>query len=76
MKTITVTELRSNIYNLLEEVLTTGIPLEIKKGERKLRIAPVEPVDKFADMVFRPDVINGDPEDLVDIQWEYDIDLP
>ena len=42
MKTITVTELRGNIYNLLEEVLTTGIPLEINKGGRKLRIAPVE----------------------------------
>ncbi len=76
MKTISVTELRNNIYNLLEEVLTTGVPLEVKKGKRKLRIAPVEPVDKFADMEFQPDVINGDPEELVHIEWEYDIDLP
>ena len=76
MKTITVTELRGNIYNLLEEILTTGIPLEVKKGEHRLRIAPVEPVDKFADMEFRADVINGDPEDLVHIEWEYDVDLP
>ncbi|MEZ4865564.1 MAG: type II toxin-antitoxin system Phd/YefM family antitoxin [Caldilineaceae bacterium] len=76
MKTITVTELRGNIYNLLDEVLTTGIPLEIQKGGRKLRIVPVEPVDKFADMVFRPDVINGDPAELVHIEWEYDVDLP
>jgi prevent-host-death family protein len=37
MKTITVTELRANIYNLLEEVLATGVPLEINKGGRKLR---------------------------------------
>ncbi|MEM7126975.1 MAG: type II toxin-antitoxin system prevent-host-death family antitoxin [Chloroflexota bacterium] len=76
MKTITVTELRSNIYNLLEEILTTGIPLEINKGGRKLRISPVEPVDKFANMVYRPDVINGNPDDLVHIEWEYNIDLP
>lgn len=75
MKTITVTELRRNIYNLLEEVLTTGVPLEVDKGGRKLRIAPVEPVDKFADMVFQPDVINGNPEDLIHIEWEYNIDL-
>ena len=68
MKTVTVTELRGNIYNLLEEVLATGIPLEIKKGGRKLRIVPVEPVDKFANMVFRPDVINGDPADLVYVE--------
>lgn len=76
MKTITVTELRGNIYNLLDEVLATGAPLEIKKGGRKLRIVSVEPVDKFANMDFRPDVINGDPEDLIHIEWEHNIDLP
>lgn len=76
MKTITVTELRSNIYNLLEEVLVTGVPLEVTKGGRKLHITPVEPVDKFANMVFDPDVVNGDPEDLVHIEWEYNIALP
>ena len=32
MKTITITELRGNIYNLLDEVLNTGIPIEINKG--------------------------------------------
>jgi len=76
MKTITVTELRGNIYNLLEEILATGVPLEVKKGGRKLRIMPVEPVDKFANMTYRPNVINGDPEDLVHIEWEFNIDLP
>ena len=76
MKTVTITELRGDIYNLLDEILATGIPLEIKKGGRTLRIAPVEPVDKFANMLFRPDVINGDPADLVHIDWEYTVDLP
>lgn len=76
MKTITVTELRSNIYNLLDEVLTTGVPLAIKRGGRKLTIAPAEPVDKFANMAFRPDVINGNPDDLVHMAWEYNVDLP
>jgi hypothetical protein len=27
-------------------------------------------------MVFRPDVINGDPADLVHVEWEYNVDLP
>lgn len=76
MKTITVTELRGNIYNLLDEILATGVPLEINRGGRKLMIAPIEPVDKFAEMEFRPDVINGDPADLVHMEWEYTIDLP
>lgn len=76
MKTITVTELRSNIYNLLEEILTTGVPLEVKKGGRKLRIMPVKPVDKLQNLVYRPNAIKGDPEDLVHIEWEHNIDLP
>ena len=76
MKTVTVTELRSNIYNLLEEVLTTGVPLEINKGGRMLHITPHAPVDKFANLPARSDAINGDPADLVDIEWEVDIDLP
>ena len=78
MKTITPTELRANIYNLLDEVLDSGIPLEIQKGGRKLRIVPVEPVDKLQNLVHRPDAIQGDPEELVEISWEDEVklDLP
>lgn len=75
MKTVTPTELRADIYNLLEDVLTTGIPIEIKKGEKRLRIVPVEPVDKLDNLVARPEVIHGDPDDLIDISWEGEIDL-
>ena len=61
MKTVTPTQLRTNIYNLLDEVLKTGLPLEIKKGDKKLRIVPVEEVDKLQNLVARPDVIQGIP---------------
>lgn len=78
MKTVTPTELRANIYNLLEEVLTTGVPIEIKKGTQKLRIVPVDKVDKLQNLVVRPNVIQGDPQDLPDIHWEgvVQLDLP
>jgi hypothetical protein len=73
MKTVTPTELRTNIYNLLDEVLETGIPLEIKKADRRLLILPVEKVDKLQNLIVRPDVIQGNPEDLVDISWEDEV---
>lgn len=78
MKQITPTQLRANIYNLLDEVLETGIPLEIKKGDKKLRIVPVEKADKFKNLVPRPEAIQGDPDELVDINWidEVNLDLP
>ncbi len=75
MKKVTPTELRADIYNLLEEVLETGIPLEIVKGKRRLRIVPVKPADKLRNLVSRPEIIQGDPDDLVDISWEGELDL-
>jgi len=78
MKTVTPTQLRTNIYNLLDEVLKTGLPLEIKKGDKKLRIVPVDGVDKLKNLILRPDAIQGDPNDLVEISWgeEVNLDLP
>ena len=78
MKTITPTELRANIYKLLDEVLRTGLPIEIKKGNRRLRLIPVEKNDKFQNLVSRPNVIQGDPDDLVALSWEEEVtlDLP
>ncbi len=76
MKAVTVTELRGNIYKLLDEVLSTGVPLEVKKGRRKLRIMPVESVDKLKNLTYQPEVIRGDPEDLVHLEWEINLDLP
>jgi prevent-host-death family protein len=75
MKSITPTELRQNLYNLLDQVLETGIPLEINRKGKRLRIAPVETLDKLQCLVSRPGVINGDPEDLVSLQWEGEINL-
>ena len=78
MKTVTPTELRANIYKLLDEVLQTGLPLEIKKGEQRLRIVPIEQKDKFQNLISRPDVIQGDPESLAALNWEeaVNLDLP
>lgn len=70
MKTITATELRGNIYKLLKEVLATGVPIEIKKRGKKLRIVPVDNIDKLINLKPRPDVIQGNPDDLIDIPWE------
>jgi len=76
MKTITPTELRENIYKLLDQVLETGVPVEIKRRGKIVRIAPAEKVDKFKNLAYRPEVIQGEPAELVDLAWEVDLDLP
>ena len=78
MKTVTPTQLRSDIYNLLDEVLQTGLPLEIKKGDKKLRVVPVDEVDKLNNLISRPEVISGEPDELAELSWsdEVHLDLP
>lgn len=75
MKQVTPTELRGDLYNLLDEVLDTGIPLEINRGGKRLRILPLEEPNKLKNLVHRPGVIIGDPEELVSINWEGEIYL-
>lgn len=78
MKTITPTELRGNIYKLLDDVLTSGIPIEINKSGKLLRIVPIDTKNKLDNLLARPDVISGDPDDLMNIHWdkEMNLDLP
>jgi hypothetical protein len=60
--------LRENIYKILDEVLATGVPVDIERKGRLLRIVAVEPTSKLANLKPR-DLIVGDPEDLVHIDW-------
>ncbi len=36
---LTASELRRNIYRLLDQVIETGVPLEIKRGDHILKIS-------------------------------------
>lgn len=66
---VTASELRTNIYRLLDEVLETGVPLEIERKGRTLRIVAEEQASKLARLVSHPGYIVGDPGDLVDTDW-------
>jgi hypothetical protein len=66
---ITASKLRENIYNLLDQVLETGVPIEIERKGRRLRIAPVDGPSKFDSLVERPDALRCDPDELVSIDW-------
>lgn len=66
---ITASELRQNVYRLLDEVLRTGIPLEVERGGRRLRITSADAPSKFDRLTPHPGTIVGDPEDLVHLDW-------
>ncbi len=62
-------ELRQNIYNLLDQVIETGVPLEIKRKGHTLKIVPSKPVSKLSTLKSNPESIVGNPEDLVNTDW-------
>lgn len=78
MKTVTPTELRANLYRLLDEVLESGLPLRILRGGKYLQVKPMEEVQKLDDLTPRPEAIQGDPDDLAEIHrdTELHLDLP
>lgn len=66
--TLTASKLRQDIYRILDQVLETGIPIEIERQGKILMIVPVEPKQKLERLEIR-DCIQGDPEELVHIDW-------
>lgn len=66
---ITASSLRADLYRLLDRVLETGEPLVIERKGRRLRVVPDAPPSRLARLPRRPEVIQGDPADLVHVDW-------
>lgn len=66
--TVTASSLRKDIYHMLDEVLATGKPLEVKRKRGTLKIVAESPLPKM-ERLTKHDCISGDPEDLVHSDW-------
>lgn len=66
---VSASRLRQDIYRLLDEVLETGVPLEIERKGRRLRIVPAQPVSRVAQLEPHPDAFVGDIDDILTIDW-------
>lgn len=75
MSAVTASQLRQDVYRLLDHVLETGEPLEIRRKGKILRVVPDSPSTRL-DLI-RPnlELIVGDPEKLVEpTPYEWDPD--
>jgi antitoxin (DNA-binding transcriptional repressor) of toxin-antitoxin stability system len=66
---LTASELRANIYKLIDQVLETGVPLEIKRKGKTVLIVPKNPPSKLKRLIRRDHYIKGDPEELIHLDW-------
>lgn len=66
---LTASKLRENIYRILDQVLETGVPVEIQRRGKRLRIVPVSMPEKLDNLKKRPGFLKCDPEDIVHLDW-------
>jgi len=73
---LSVSAFRSNIYNMLDDVVKTGKPLELDRKGARLAIVSLE-AKKKPDNLVKHSVIAGDPQDLVELDctegWSGDL---
>jgi len=66
---VTPSQLRANIYRLIDQVVETGQPLEILRRGQVLRLVPPQGTPWIDRLPLREGVIAGDPEELVHVDW-------
>jgi len=68
---ISISKLRQDIYRILDQVLETGVPVEIERHGNVLRIEPLASTSKIARL--RPrDYLKTDPDEIVHLDWSGD----
>ncbi len=60
--------LRANIYKMLDQVIESGRSIEIRRGDRAVRIVPVEKISRLGQLPRRK-IVRGDAEALVSVDW-------
>ncbi|HVR95007.1 MAG TPA: type II toxin-antitoxin system Phd/YefM family antitoxin [Thermoanaerobaculia bacterium] len=70
-KPMTPTELRKDLYRVLDDVLETGVPQEVLRGARLLMIVPAGGRRlRLADLP-RREALACSPEELVATSWDW-----
>ncbi len=67
--TVTASMLRQNVYQLLDEVIETGQPIEIERKGKRLRIERHSQSGSKLSRLTRHTCIQGDPESVVHCDW-------
>jgi prevent-host-death family protein len=65
---ITATALRQNVYQILDEVIETGKPIEVVRKGAVVRLVPQKKVSKLSRLK-RRNLYIGDPDEIIGMDW-------
>ncbi len=67
--TITPTEFRKDLFNLLDMLLETGKTLDINRNGQLFKVIPPKKIKKLERLTPHPDAVVGDSDELVSMDW-------
>jgi hypothetical protein len=65
---LTVTKFRQNIYRYLDKVINTGIPIELERDGRIIKVLIEKPKNKLSNLEHH-NYYKGDYKDIDSIDW-------
>ncbi len=65
---VTASKLRQDIYSILDQALESGVPIEILRKGRVLKIVPDQRPSKLARLKKRSCIV-GDPNSIIHVDW-------
>lgn len=65
---VSASKLRQDIYRILDSVIATGVPVEIERQGRILKIVPPEESSRTSGLI-RREYLRTEPEELVHLDW-------
>ena len=68
MEPMNPSQLRANLYRILDEVLESGESVEIMRHGRRIRIVADSP-SRLSALTPHPGAVTGDPDDIVELDW-------
>ncbi len=65
---LTATKLRQNLYRILDDILETGVSVNINRKGEMLKIVPEKKKSKLERLKSHNTIV-GDPESLIDLSF-------
>jgi antitoxin (DNA-binding transcriptional repressor) of toxin-antitoxin stability system len=65
---VTASQLRQDVYSILDQALETGVPVEIARKGRILRIVPDHKPSKLARLKKRACIV-GNSDSIIHVDW-------
>lgn len=66
---LSLTELRNNLYQKIDTLIETGIPIELQRKGHLIKIIAVKKTSKFSRLPKRSDFVVDNPEDIIHHDW-------